>query len=100
MGTTLTDEELRKELRDCENEYKEAIRKEMFDKFRHVCKTILPALMKAVFDPTVRSISLDIVRPDSTMIDNNCKMRKSGNLNVSAKNMLNKAAYLEELYNW
>lgn len=100
MGTTLSNEELREEVEIRENEYKEATRVETWSKFYSVIGTLLPSLIHAIFDPTVRTINLNIVRPNRDTINNNCKERKSGRLDVSTDDIKDKAIYLEELYRW
>lgn len=98
MGTPLDAEELREEVEARELSYKKTIRSDTISKFKHVCMDILPSLMNAVFDPTVRNITLNIVRPCETVITNNCTESKRGKLTVHSDDMLQKAIYFEELY--
>lgn len=100
MGITIMNEEdeLKEEIRNREWEYKEQLRAESWNKFKYVCHHIIPSLINAIFDPTVRTVSLNIVRPQAGVITNNPVERKDGKISVRHKDMLQKALYFEELY--
>ena len=90
--------DLREEVRERELKYKQTLRKDVVGKFSQIFFSVMPALIRAILDPTVRSIDVNIVRPDSRVLSNNCIENKSGKLKVSSDNMMQKAIYFEELY--
>lgn len=92
---TLRERVLRREAK-----YKKEAYNEMMSKFKHICLTIIPSLINAVFDPTVRNIMLNITRPDESVLTNNCEENEDGGFEVNSENMMDKAIYLEELFRW
>lgn len=100
MGTSnLSTKEqiLRDEVRLREERYKKDIRSEAINKFKYICLSILPALIKSIFDPTVRGIHLNISRPDAFSIHSTTEHAEAMGDFFCYKT---KAVYFEELFRW
>lgn len=98
MGTTkLKEQILRDEVKLREAKYKEDIRKEMLSKFKYVCLNVIPALISGIFDPTVRGMYLNIVKPDNYSIHTTTE-----DIEVMGElfDYKPKAIYFEELFKW
>lgn len=94
MGTTLEDVKKR------EKQYRYNLQKESIDKAIHICFKIIPALIRAIFDSTVRFVDVNIYRPCEETIFNNVEELKDGSFKVRDTNLSDKAIYFEELLEW
>lgn len=65
--------------------YRDKTHKEVKAKLKYVIFSVIPALIRAAFDPTVRSIDVQICRPPRWVVDDK---------DISVQ----KVMYLEDLY--
>lgn len=88
---------LRDEVRLREKRYKKDVRSEAINKFKYICSSILPTLIKSIFDPTVRGIHLNILKPDAFSIHSTTE-----DIEVMGElfDYKPKAIYFEELFKW
>lgn len=94
MGTTLKDVKKR------EMQYRRGLQRESVDKAIHICTRIIPALIRAIFDSTVRFVDVDICRPCKEMISNNIEELEDGSFKIHDTDLRDKAVYFEELLKW
>lgn len=94
MGTTLED------IKKRERQYRRNLQRESIDKAIHICTRIIPALIRAIFDSTVRFVDVDICRPCEEVMINNVEELKDGSFKIHDTNLKDKAVYFEELLKW
>lgn len=92
---------LRNKKKKREQEYKEQLKRDTLDKLAYVCLKIIPATICAIFDPTVRTIKVDIIRPklgikDVTVSD----IEDAPTYTIANILYREKAAYFEDLIRW
>lgn len=102
MGITKIKKRLiRDEIRIRNKDYKKKISKETFEKFKYITFTIIPALIQAIFDPTVRNVNLQIERPSRLCLElNNDVIEDLADMCGKKEIYFEKLKYFEDLYRW
>lgn len=102
MGcTNLKEKILKEEVRIRNEQYRRKIMREIYEKFRYICFSIMPALIGAIFDTTVRGVDVQIRRPTRIGLERNMDTI-NGLIEVCGSKyvMRDKADYFEDLYQW
>lgn len=102
MGITKIKKRLiRDEIRQRNKKYRSKMNKEMFEKFKYITFTIIPALIQAIFDPTVRNVNLQIERPSRLCLElNNDVIEDLADMCGKKEIYFEKLKYFEDLYRW
>lgn len=102
MGyTNLKEKILKEEVKARNEQYRRKMIRETCKKFRYICFSIIPALIEAIFDPTVRNIDVQIKRPTRVGLERNMDTINDLIEVCGPKYVIkDKADYFEDLYRW